>query len=542
MDGSMMEKLKILADSAKFDVSCSTSGVERKNNGRMGSAVCAGICHSWSADGRCISLLKVLFTNKCVYDCQYCVNRRSADAARASFEPEELARLTIEFYRRNYIEGLFLSSAVEISPDHTAERILQSLTLLRRQYGFSGYIHAKIIPGVSGELLHAIGMVADRVSVNIELPSERSLSLLAPQKKAPAIFAPMKQITNTLIEQKSLKGPGTMFKGQRLNTEENYLRDSLRSGGADLSYLDPAGRDVTVGDGSLTGLTGLSQPPVPASRKERFAPAGQTTQMIIGASGETDRQIVKTSEGLYRTFKMKRVYFSAYIPVSDSPLLPSVFTAPPLAREHRLYQADWLLRFYGFSADEILDEQHPFLDPQLDPKITWALRRLDRFPIEVNKASLEDLLRIPGVGATSALRIVKQRRVCAVKYEDLKKMGVVLKRARFFLTCSGRYYGDSELEPSYIRRLVLEEELIRKQLLPEEREQQLSMFNPIVPAASPPRPPASPPPAPAPPLCGPDRSQPPAPLLKAAFGGPAAAAPPPPLPEAEGGTYARLFV
>ena len=449
----IMEKLKILADSAKFDVSCSTSGVARKNVGRIGSASCAGICHSWSADGRCISLLKILFTNKCVYDCKYCVNRRSVDVERASFEPDELARLTIEFYRRNYIEGLFLSSAVEVSPDYTAERILNCLSLLRDEYGFAGYIHAKIIPGVSPEILHRIGMTADRLSVNIELPTEQSLNILAPQKKKEAIFKPMRQIRNTMIEQRTLKGPGTMFRGQ----------------------------NVSAGDGSLEEVTSYLTPvnalDAPGKKyKEKFAPAGQSTQMIIGASGETDRQIIKVSEGLYRSFRMKRVYFSAYIPISDSPLLPSVFTAPPLLREHRLYQADWLLRFYGFSADEILDERNPDLDPDLDPKIAWALRNIEKFPIEVNKASMEEILRIPGVGTVSALRIVRQRRIAAVKYEDLKKMGVVLKRARYFLTCAGKYYGGRDLKPEYIKDRALESEQIRKRLLPIYDEQQLSMF------------------------------------------------------------------
>jgi len=478
MNGTMMGKLSVLAESAKYDVSCSTSGVERKNVGRMGNASCAGICHSWSADGRCISLLKVLFTNKCVYDCQYCVNRRSVDVERAGFEPEELAKLTIEFYRRNYIEGLFLSSAVEVSPDYTAERILKCLHILRDEHGFAGYIHAKIIPGVSKELVHEIGMVADRISVNIELPTEKSLGILAPQKKASAIFAPMKQITNTLIEQKSLRGPGTMFKGQKLNKESSYLRDSVFN----LNYLQPEGRNITMGDGSLAQITEMTQSAAKvqvAKLGEKFAPAGQTTQMIIGASDETDRQIVKTSESLYRIFKMKRVYFSAYIPVSDSPLLPSTFTAPPLSREHRLYQADWLLRFYGFSADEILDEKNPFLDPDLDPKISWALRNISKFPIEVNKASLDELLRIPGIGSTSALRIINQRRVASIKYEDLKKIGVVLKRARFFLTCSGKYYGGKDLIPEYIKGKVLKPEGIKQLLQPIDNEVQISMFNPI---------------------------------------------------------------
>ena len=442
----MFDKLKILADSAKYDVSCSSSGVGRKNNGTIGSGAKEGICHTWSADGRCISLLKVLFTNKCAYDCEYCVNRRSADTPRASFEPEELARLTIEFYRRNYIEGLFLSSAVEVSPDHTAERILYCLRILRREYGFAGYIHAKIIPGVSQELLHDIGLEADRLSVNIEMPTSKSLELFAPQKKPKQIFSPMRQITNTLIERKSLQGPGTMFKGQDLNSPLNYLTpDQTLSIGAD-QLRENQNKSAA---GEKTAL-------VRARKKEVFAPAGQTTQMIIGAGEETDRQILTTTENLYHTFKMKRVYYSAYIPVVSSPLLPGPFTAPPLGREHRLYQADWLLRFYGFSAGELLDDDNPNLDPELDPKITWALRHLEHFPVEVNKAPMDMLLRIPGVGVLSAQRIVRQRKVRSVQYEDLKRMGVVLKRAKHFLTCSGKYYGETNFAPDSIRNQILE--------------------------------------------------------------------------------------
>lgn len=434
-----MEKLKILADSAKYDVSCSSSGVGRHNNGRMGSAHAAGICHSWGADGRCISLLKVLFSNKCVYNCEYCVNKRTNDFPRAAFEPEELAKLTIEFYRRNYIEGLFLSSAVEVSPDYTAERILKALEILRYKYGFAGYIHAKIIPGVSPEILHRIGLVADRLSVNIEMPTSKSLELFAPQKKPKEIFAPMKQITNSLIERNALSGPGTMFKGQQLNIPKNRL-----------SAFSPATNISEAG----THLPALRK----RNKKEIFAPAGQTTQMIVGAGGETDQSILTTSENLYKTFKMKRVYYSAYIPAVNSKILPDKKTAPPLAREHRIYQADWLLRFYGFSVKELFNDKESNLDPDLDPKVTWALRNLEIFPIEVNKASYEMLMRIPGVGAVSARRIIRQRKVASVKFEDLKKMGVVLKRAKYFLTCCGHYYGERKFEPEAIRNSILQME------------------------------------------------------------------------------------
>lgn len=443
-----MTKLAILADSAKYDVSCSTSGAERKNNGKLGNVKQAGICHTWSADGRCVSLLKVLLSNDCVYDCAYCVNRRSAEALRASFEPGELAELTIEFYRRNYIEGLFVSSAVELSPDHTAEKILSTLRILREDYGFAGYIHAKIIPGVSAELVEQIGLLADRLSVNAELPTEKSLALLAPQKKPEGIFRPMGQIKNTLLEYKALKGPGNRYSVLTRGPEKDmYL------GGSSLTARQQA---LQQGN-ALTG----------AHRKAMFAPAGQTTQMIIGATPESDRQIIKLAESMYRTFQLKRVYFSAYVPVVSSPILPGLSQGTPLKREHRLYQADWLLRFYGFSADELLDEQQPFLDPDLDPKIMWALRHPEIFPLEINKASLEELLRIPGIGMVSARRIVRQRRLCPIKFEDLKKMGMTVKRAKYFITCQGRYYGGTDWEP----------QRIRSSLLPESDGFQLSMFD-----------------------------------------------------------------
>ncbi|MDR3224725.1 MAG: putative DNA modification/repair radical SAM protein [Clostridiales Family XIII bacterium] len=440
MNSKTMDKLTVLGEGAKYDVSCSSSGADRSNIGRIGSAACAGICHSWAADGRCISLLKVLLSNDCAYNCKYCINRRGADVARRSFEPRELADLTIEFYRRNYIEGLFLSSAVLVSPDHTAERMYECLWLLREEHGFAGYIHAKVIPGTSPEMLHRIGLVSDRLSVNVELPSEESLVRLAPQKNPDGIFGPMRQITETQAERRTLSAPGLMGK------------------------LGPG----VVGHGlpvppALQGETSEGRRSFPDHRrtyKERFAPAGQTTQMIIGASAENDLHIIRTSEALYRRFSMKRVYFSAYIPVASAPELPDMTMPPPLKREHRLYQADWLLRFYGFRADEILSEDAPNLDYELDPKVAWALRHLEEFPIEVNKASLEELLRIPGIGNTSAMRLIRQRRVAAVRYDDLKRMGVVLKRARYFLTCSGRYYGDSEFEPYYLRDKIAKQERV----------------------------------------------------------------------------------
>lgn len=467
MEERVMHKLKILADCAKYDVSCSSSGASRNNNGRLGNAHAAGICHSWSADGRCVSLLKVLFSNKCVYNCEYCVSRRDSDFERVSFEPEELAELTMEFYRRNYIEGLFLSSAVEVSPDYTAERILKCLQILRYEYGFAGYIHAKIIPGVSPEILHQIGLVADRLSVNIEMPSSKSLALLAPQKKAKQIFAPMKQITNTLIESNSLVGPGTMFKGQKLNTAEHYIgREQIDKGGA--FAREDANTVKSFSGSSLPEMwdSGSGVKLAPVQRRGAFAAAGQTTQMIIGAGGESDQSILTTSENLYRTFKMKRVYYSAYIPAVKSPILPELGTPVPLGREHRIYQADWLLRFYGFTVSELFSGGDENLDPDLDPKVMWAIRNLDKFPIEVNKASYAELMRIPGIGDKSAKRIMRQRRYAAVRFDDLKKMGVVLKRAKYFLLCCGRYYGERKFEP----------ETIRNSMLQMENGLQMSMF------------------------------------------------------------------
>ena len=379
-----MDKLEILADAAKYDAACTSSGLDRAGRpGTIGSTTLAGCCHSFSADGRCISLLKVLMTNVCAYDCQYCVNRRSNDLPRAAFTPRELCELTMGFYRRNYIEGLFLSSAVLVSPDYTTERMIEALRLLREEYRFGGYIHAKAIPGADPRLTYRLGLLADRMSVNIELPSAGSLALLAPDKKKENILTPMGQIRD----------------GISLASRERKL----------------------------------------CRHAPRFAPAGQSTQMIVGATPESDRQILTLTQGLYDRYHLKRVFYSAYMPVSNSPLLPAPQNfQPPLLREHRLYQADWLLRFYHFRAEELLDEEAPNLDPRLDPKCTWALRHLEFFPVEVNRADYEALLRVPGVGVRSARRILSARRVGPLTFEGLKRLGVVLKRAQYFLTCSGR--------------------------------------------------------------------------------------------------------
>ena len=379
----IMEKLRILSDAAKYDAACTSSGVDKSSRrGSMGSASAAGICHSFAGDGRCISLLKVLLTNVCVYDCAYCVNRRSNDTARAAFTPRELADLTMQFYRRNYIEGLFLSSGVAGSPDATCERMLEVLRILRQEYHFNGYIHAKAIPGADPQLISQLGFLADRMSINIELPSSQSLLRLAPDKTKQAILGPMGDI----------------------------------------------GRQITANSHDL----------VRYRHAPKFAPAGQSTQMIIGASDENDYQILSLSEGLYKQYDLKRVFFSAYVPVVASPLLPGSDTPPPLWREHRLYQADWLLRFYGFKAGELLEPEHPAFHPYVDPKCHWALRHRDEFPLEVNRASYESLLRVPGIGVKSAWRIVRARRACRLTWDALEKLGIVMKRAQYFLLCSGR--------------------------------------------------------------------------------------------------------
>ena len=414
-----LEKLNILADAAKYDAACTSSGVRRgARKGYVGNTVSSinGCCHSFSADGRCITLLKVLMTNCCVYDCKYCVNRRSNDVRRAAFTPKELAELTIAFYRRNYIEGLFLSSGVIRDPDYTAERMIETLSLLRGTYRFNGYIHAKAIPGAAPELVTRLGLLADRLSVNIELPSEQSLRMLCPEKDKRAILAPMQQIKDQVLENRH-------------------------------------------------DLTRYRHTP-------KFAPAGQSTQMIIGATPDSDRHILRLSQGLYRTYRLKRVFYSAYVPVVEHALLPGRDVPPPLLREHRLYQADWLLRFYGFTADELLDDAHPNFDLQLDPKCVWALNHPERFPVEVNTADYEMLLRVPGIGAVSARRIVAVRRWGRLDFDALKKLRVVLKRAQYFITCSGKGAEGLRCSTASARRALLALEA-REHTAPM---QQLSLF------------------------------------------------------------------
>ncbi|MCL2587984.1 MAG: putative DNA modification/repair radical SAM protein [Oscillospiraceae bacterium] len=415
----ILDKLGILTDAAKYDVACTSSGVDRKGEvGSIGNAMKCGICHSFSADGRCIALLKVLLSNACVYDCSYCVNRKSNDIPRATFEPHELAELMIQFYRRNYIEGLFLSSGVIRNPDYTTEQMIETLALIRNHYRFRGYIHVKAIPGADEKLLATLGLLADRMSINLELPSHDSLKLLAPDKSKESILVPMSKI--------------------KTGIEENR-----------------------------TDIAKYRNTP-------RFVPAGQSTQMIIGATPETDYQIINLSAALYKKYELKRVFYSAYMPMMTGRNLPSLDTKPQLLREHRLYQADWLLRFYEFEAAELLDEKNPNFNPLIDPKCNWALNHYDNFPVEVNKAPYETLLRVPGLGVTSARKIVKARRMGSLDFPDLKKMGVALKRAQYFLTCRGKPVMGIPTNPDAVLRGLLSEQGAALATPPME---QLSLFD-----------------------------------------------------------------
>ncbi len=409
----LQEKLAILSDAAKYDVSCSSSGSARANTkGGLGNAHLSGICHTWTADGRCVSLLKILMTNACMYDCEYCVNRRSHDTPRAIMTPEEIVSLTINFYKRNYIEGLFLSSGIIRSPDYTTELLIRVAKLLREREHFNGYIHMKGIPGTDGKLLNELGRYVDRVSVNIELPSEKSLKLLAPQKNRNAILTPMKFFRDNILAAKE---------------EKKHFR-----------------------------------------RAPSFVPAGQTTQLIVGASGESDRQILLLSEGLYDKAALKRVYYSAYVPIMKGKNLPALIK-PPLARENRLYQADWLLRFYHFQAEEILTPENPNFDEELDPKCTWALRHRELFPVEINRASYEMLLRVPGIGVKSALRIVRMRRYGNLSFANVSRLGIVMKRARYFMTVNGRYYGETDIDQEHLRGRLISKKAV-------EAVHQMSLF------------------------------------------------------------------
>ncbi len=397
---SIEEKLKILSDAAKYDVACTSSGSKRRGEkGMLGNTTVSGICHSFSADGRCISLLKILFTNECIFDCKYCVNRYSNDVVRTSFTPDEVCKLTMEFYKRNYIEGLFLSSGILKSPTYTMELIYEAIYKLRVIHGFNGYIHVKAIPGASTEIIEKLGYLADRMSVNLELPTSDSMKRLTPQKTRNTILKPMKFIQNQIKDNK------------------NEL----------IIY----------------------------NKSPKFVPAGQSTQMIIGATGENDYQIMAVSEALYKNYDLKRVFYSAYVPSVEDSLLPVLKDGPPLLREHRLYQADWLLRFYGFQANELLSEERPNFNVLLDPKCDWALRHLELFPVEINHANYYMLLRVPGIGVKSAKRIIKARRHGMLDFEHIKKMGVVLKRAQYFITCKGKMFNKVRIEENFITNQLI---------------------------------------------------------------------------------------
>lgn len=441
IQSDLMEKLAILTDAAKYDVACTSSGVDRAGRGHgMGNALAPGICHSFAGDGRCISLLKILMTNHCIYNCAYCQNNCNNDLPRATFTPDEICTLVTQFYRRNYIEGLFLSSGIVDSPDRTMELLFQTLYLLRRRYDFNGYIHVKAIPGSSPQLLEYTGYLADRMSINLELPTAEGLRTLAPCKNRKTILRPMRQIQNgiqagALLESHELSAPSS-----------RSLSAAVRFAG-----IDP--------------------------RQKRFVPAGQSTQMIIGATPENDYQIMKVTESLYDRFALKRVFFSTFVNLTGDDTLPAPAATPALLREHRLYQADWLLRYYHFRADELLDETRPDFNVYLDPKCDWALRHLELFPVEINRAAYQTLLRVPGIGYLSARRIVAARRTGLLDFEDLKKIGVVLKRALYFITCKGRMMYPVRIEEDYITRQLLTDKTQIPKEIRHAGYEQLSLFD-----------------------------------------------------------------
>lgn len=418
----LFEKLTILSDAAKYDVACTSSGVNRKGNGKgMGNSIAPGICHTFSADGRCVSLLKILFTNECIFNCAYCLNNCNSDVKRAAFTPDEVCTITMEFYRRNYIEGLFLSSGIMVSPNYTMDLIYQTVYQLRVVHHFNGYIHVKSIPGADPVLVEKTGFLADRMSINLELPTADGLKKLAPYKSRNTILKPMRQIQN----------------GISANKQELMVY-----------HKTPA-----------------------------FVPAGQSTQMIIGATPENDFQIMSVAEGLYKKFDLKRVFYSAFVNVNNNSSLPAASVEPPLLREHRLYQADWLLRYYKFEVNELLSEEHPNFNVFLDPKCEWALRHLEIFPVEINRASYQTLLRVPGIGYKSAQRIVKARKMNTLTFDDLKKIGVVLKRALYFITCSGKMMYNTKLEENYICENLMSDKTQIPKDIRESGYQQLSFFD-----------------------------------------------------------------
>ena len=501
----VMEKLQILADSAKYDVACTSSGSNRKGvAGAIGNSVAPGICHTFSADGRCISLLKILYTNHCIFDCKYCINRSSNDVVRTSFTPEEVCTLTIEFYRRNYIEGLFLSSGINHTPNETMAEIVETLMLLREKHHFNGYIHCKAIPGADPDLVELAGWYADRMSVNLELPTTEGLRALAPHKNRKNILLPMRQIQSGIEENMQVLGVNDSrgrywYTARELGRKEEnstlLLREQLRrkilvQEGAEQTTLECKIKHENrkcVSDTLPDVLTEDSERKVSGlhmkqeakwanqSHTGRFVPAGQSTQMIIGATKESDYQILSVSEALYQKFDLKRVFYSAFIRVNDDSALPVIPGGPPLLREHRLYQADWLLRYYGFEAKELLSEKQPNFNEFLDPKCDWALRHPEQFPVEINRADYYTLLRVPGIGVKSARRIVQARRTARLDFPDLKKVGVVLKRAIYFITCSGSYYYAMQLtEGMILQNLLLSEKLPKQE---DTKYRQLSLFD-----------------------------------------------------------------
>lgn len=460
---TIQKKLEILSDAAKYDVACTSSGVDRKGvNGSLGNSVACGICHTFSADGRCISLLKILLTNECIFDCKYCLNRASNDVVRASFTPEEVCSLTMEFYRRNYIEGLFLSSGVLINPNYTMELMCNALKMLREVHHFNGYIHCKAVPGADSSLIEMTGWYADRMSVNLELPTADGLKNLAPHKSRKNILKPMKQIQlgrNEDMGRSSYKRLG----GYGKKSDILLLQDKSAQRENPISVSSP-----------VLGL--VKRPTV----NRGFVPAGQSTQMIIGATPENDYQIISVAEALYQKFDLKRVFYSAYVQVNEDSSLPSLPGGPPLLREHRLYQADFLLRFYGFQASELLSETRPNFNILIDPKCNWALGHLGEFPVEVNKADYYTLLRVPGIGVKSAERIVKARQSNNLRFEDLKKIGVVLKRALYFITCGGKMMYPVKIEENYItNQLVSIKEKLPPGIGGGDLYRQLSLFDDV---------------------------------------------------------------
>lgn len=461
-DMNLMDKLTILSDAAKYDAACTSSGVDRHNNSKgIGNAVSCGICHSFAADGRCIALLKILMTNECIFDCKYCINRSSNDVVRTTFTPEEICTLTIEFYRRNYIEGLFLSSGIIHSPDHTMKLMLETAILLRTKYNFGGYVHMKGIPGASADIIEALGWYVDRMSINLELPTADSLKKLAPHKSRKNILTPMRQLQKGILNNNMPYRIGT--------AATNSTADSLPS----LSIINSSAAPAYSGQTSENYL--------PAARhNKQFVPAGQSTQMIIGATPETDYHIVTVTEALYNNYNLKRVFFSAFINVNKDSSLPLQEDGKgvPLLREHRLYQADWLLRYYGFTSSELLSEAHPNFNVLLDPKCDWALQHLELFPVEINRADYNMLLRVPGIGVKSAKRIVNARRMATLNFDDLKKLGVVLKRALYFITCNGRMMYPVKVEQDYITNALIGDD--RRRIFEIEQHnsyKQLSLFD-----------------------------------------------------------------